>query len=67
MVNKIDLEVYIMNKLDIQNEIIEVLINTMNTIEVAHEYYNAHKDIVERAAILESIKRKVLNGDNIPD
>lgn len=39
----------------------------MNTIEVAHEYYNAHKDIVESAAILESIKRKVLNGDNIPD
>ena len=36
------------------------------TLYAAHDYFNKHQDIVKRSVIPESIKRAVLNGDNLP-
>ena len=36
------------------------------TLYAAHDYFNEHQDIVKRSVIPESIKRAVLNGDNLP-
>ena len=62
MVNKIDLEVYIMNKLDIQNEIIEVLLKHHLTFEEMKDVLSSAKYIIEKIQVPESVMFKAIDG-----
>ena len=61
-VNKIDLEVYIMNKLDIQNEIIEVLLKHHLTFEEMKDVLSSAKYIIEKIQVPESVMFKAIDG-----